>query len=276
MLLYGRLVLANITYQHFRLLWADSALTIKQKISVFSLVSSPLAVVLWLLTHFQQSAVRSDCRRHLDGYNLMPLLEGKAQRSEHEFMFHYCGSNLHAVRWHPPGSRFTHVKTDLVHHVQENTTSSPQVYNLLVKTDATPPPSRPPVRRLRLQGALLHSQLLPSGIRRMLRHWDLHVLWETRDAAGAAADLRPSARPLGVSPSELRHWAALRRDPGAERQSCAETPAGGGRCGKPADVGENSVETVAAALLRDFPVLRLQGGKGTYMKGSIGGRCEKY
>lgn len=42
--------------------------------------------------------------RHLDGYNLMPLLEGKAQRSEHEFMFHYCGSNLHAVRWHPPGS----------------------------------------------------------------------------------------------------------------------------------------------------------------------------
>ncbi|XP_075895874.1 arylsulfatase D-like isoform X2 [Nelusetta ayraudi] len=42
--------------------------------------------------------------RHLDGYNLMPLLEGKAQRSEHEFMFHYCGSNLHAVRWHPTGS----------------------------------------------------------------------------------------------------------------------------------------------------------------------------
>uniref|UniRef100_A0A3B4X4C8 Arylsulfatase D n=1 Tax=Seriola lalandi dorsalis TaxID=1841481 RepID=A0A3B4X4C8_SERLL len=42
--------------------------------------------------------------RHLDGYNLMPLLEGKVERSDHEFMFHYCGIYLNAVRWHPPGS----------------------------------------------------------------------------------------------------------------------------------------------------------------------------
>ncbi|KAM3861931.1 arylsulfatase H-like [Diretmus argenteus] len=42
--------------------------------------------------------------RLLDGYNLMPLLEGRAERSEHEFMFHYCGAYLNAVRWHPPGS----------------------------------------------------------------------------------------------------------------------------------------------------------------------------
>uniref|UniRef100_H3DGA5 Arylsulfatase H n=1 Tax=Tetraodon nigroviridis TaxID=99883 RepID=H3DGA5_TETNG len=42
--------------------------------------------------------------RHLDGHDLMPLLEGKVERSEHEFMFHYCGIYLHAVRWHPPGS----------------------------------------------------------------------------------------------------------------------------------------------------------------------------
>ncbi|XP_057709288.1 arylsulfatase D isoform X2 [Corythoichthys intestinalis] len=42
--------------------------------------------------------------RHLDGHNLMPLLEGKVYRSEHEFMFHYCGSHLHAARWHPPDS----------------------------------------------------------------------------------------------------------------------------------------------------------------------------
>nr|XP_057938176.1 arylsulfatase H [Doryrhamphus excisus] len=45
---------------------------------------------------------RSD--RLLDGHNLMPLLEGKVDRSEHEFMFHYCGSFLNAARWHPPGS----------------------------------------------------------------------------------------------------------------------------------------------------------------------------
>ncbi|KAM3607006.1 uncharacterized protein V6R79_000547 [Siganus canaliculatus] len=42
--------------------------------------------------------------RQLDGHNLMPLLEGKVERSEHEFMFHYCGVYLNAVRWHPPGS----------------------------------------------------------------------------------------------------------------------------------------------------------------------------
>ncbi|KAL6485323.1 hypothetical protein MHYP_G00073680 [Metynnis hypsauchen] len=42
--------------------------------------------------------------RVLDGHDLMPLLEGKTERSEHEFMFHYCGMYLNAVRWHPPGS----------------------------------------------------------------------------------------------------------------------------------------------------------------------------
>ena len=41
--------------------------------------------------------------RLLDGHDLMPLLEGRSQRSEHQFMFHYCGSFLHAVRWQPPG-----------------------------------------------------------------------------------------------------------------------------------------------------------------------------
>ncbi|XP_061698588.1 arylsulfatase D isoform X2 [Syngnathoides biaculeatus] len=42
--------------------------------------------------------------RPSDGHNLMPLLEGKVDRSEHEFMFHYCGSHLHAARWHPADS----------------------------------------------------------------------------------------------------------------------------------------------------------------------------
>ncbi|KAJ8255505.1 hypothetical protein COCON_G00193690 [Conger conger] len=42
--------------------------------------------------------------RVLDGHDLMPLMEGRVQRSEHEFMFHYCGAHLNAVRWHPPDS----------------------------------------------------------------------------------------------------------------------------------------------------------------------------
>ncbi|KFO79920.1 Arylsulfatase D, partial [Cuculus canorus] len=42
--------------------------------------------------------------RVIDGRNLMPLLQGKSQKSEHEFLFHYCGSYLHAVRWHQKDS----------------------------------------------------------------------------------------------------------------------------------------------------------------------------
>ncbi|XP_016075267.1 PREDICTED: arylsulfatase H isoform X1 [Miniopterus natalensis] len=38
--------------------------------------------------------------RVIDGKNLMPLLEGRVRHSDHEFLFHYCGVYLHAVRWH--------------------------------------------------------------------------------------------------------------------------------------------------------------------------------
>uniref|UniRef100_A0A8C6EZT4 Steryl-sulfatase n=1 Tax=Marmota marmota marmota TaxID=9994 RepID=A0A8C6EZT4_MARMA len=42
--------------------------------------------------------------RVIDGRDLMPLLQGKTRRSEHEFLFHYCNAYLNAVRWHPPNS----------------------------------------------------------------------------------------------------------------------------------------------------------------------------
>ncbi|XP_068928949.1 arylsulfatase L [Petaurus breviceps papuanus] len=42
--------------------------------------------------------------RVIDGRDLMPLLQGEAHQSDHEFMFHYCESYLHAVRWHPKDS----------------------------------------------------------------------------------------------------------------------------------------------------------------------------
>lgn len=45
--------------------------------------------------------------RVIDGRNLMPLLQGEVQRSAHEFLFHYCGAFLHAVRWHPKDSEYT-------------------------------------------------------------------------------------------------------------------------------------------------------------------------
>ncbi|XP_055964625.1 arylsulfatase F-like [Sorex fumeus] len=39
--------------------------------------------------------------RQIDGRDLMPLLLGQQQHSEHEFLFHYCEVYLHAVRWRP-------------------------------------------------------------------------------------------------------------------------------------------------------------------------------
>uniref|UniRef100_W5LHU7 Steroid sulfatase n=1 Tax=Astyanax mexicanus TaxID=7994 RepID=W5LHU7_ASTMX len=42
--------------------------------------------------------------RQIDGRDLMPLLQGRVERSEHEFLFHYCNAHLNAVRWHPKNS----------------------------------------------------------------------------------------------------------------------------------------------------------------------------
>ncbi|XP_072812115.1 steryl-sulfatase isoform X5 [Vicugna pacos] len=39
--------------------------------------------------------------RIIDGRDLMPLLRGESQHSDHEFLFHYCNFYLNAVRWHP-------------------------------------------------------------------------------------------------------------------------------------------------------------------------------
>nr|XP_030693172.1 steryl-sulfatase isoform X1 [Globicephala melas] len=42
--------------------------------------------------------------RIIDGRDLMPLLQGRSHRSDHEFLFHYCNFYLNAVRWHPQNS----------------------------------------------------------------------------------------------------------------------------------------------------------------------------
>ncbi|XP_008323494.1 steryl-sulfatase isoform X2 [Cynoglossus semilaevis] len=39
--------------------------------------------------------------REIDGCDLMDLLQGKIERSNHEFLFHYCNMYLNAVRWRP-------------------------------------------------------------------------------------------------------------------------------------------------------------------------------
>lgn len=45
--------------------------------------------------------------RIIDGRDLMPLLQGKTQHSDHEFLFHYCNFYLNAVRWRPRNSTST-------------------------------------------------------------------------------------------------------------------------------------------------------------------------
>ncbi|XP_066475278.1 arylsulfatase H-like [Tiliqua scincoides] len=50
------------------------------------------------VAHLAGASVPQD--RVIDGKNLLALLQGAVQHSEHEFMFHYCGTYLHAVRWY--------------------------------------------------------------------------------------------------------------------------------------------------------------------------------
>ncbi|WAR19592.1 STS-like protein [Mya arenaria] len=60
--------------------------------------------VVPLISHVTGVALPTD--RKYDGKNMMPLLTGEITQSPHEFMFHYCGNKLHAVRYRPgSGSR---------------------------------------------------------------------------------------------------------------------------------------------------------------------------
>ena len=42
--------------------------------------------------------------RVIDGKDLLPLLTNQTQQSSHEFIFHYCANQVHAVRYHPKNS----------------------------------------------------------------------------------------------------------------------------------------------------------------------------
>ena len=42
--------------------------------------------------------------RIVDGRDLLPLLTRKSKVSSHDFIFHYCGNQIHAVRFHPRNS----------------------------------------------------------------------------------------------------------------------------------------------------------------------------
>ncbi|XP_073472490.1 arylsulfatase D-like isoform X1 [Aquarana catesbeiana] len=57
------------------------------------------------LVHLGGAELPTD--RIIDGRDIFPLLLKKVNHSEHEFLFHYCGNHLHAVRWYQKESSTT-------------------------------------------------------------------------------------------------------------------------------------------------------------------------
>lgn len=55
-------------------------------------------------TVVQLSGAELPTDRHIDGHDLMDLLQSRAETSKHEFLFHYCNAFLNAVRWKPANS----------------------------------------------------------------------------------------------------------------------------------------------------------------------------
>ncbi|XP_028415082.1 arylsulfatase E-like [Dendronephthya gigantea] len=57
------------------------------------------------MTKLAGSSVPED--RLIDGKDIFPLLKQEESVSPHEFMFHYCGSSIHAVRYRPRDGNIT-------------------------------------------------------------------------------------------------------------------------------------------------------------------------
>ena len=52
--------------------------------------------------------------RVIDGRDMLPLLLGTAQHSDHEFLLHYCENFLHAVRWHQRDGEFSGTRSHVL------------------------------------------------------------------------------------------------------------------------------------------------------------------
>ena len=57
------------------------------------------------MTNLAGGSVPND--RIIDSKNILPLLKQEESVSPHEFMFHYCGSSIHAVRYRPRAGNTT-------------------------------------------------------------------------------------------------------------------------------------------------------------------------
>ncbi|XP_053313345.1 arylsulfatase D-like [Spea bombifrons] len=69
-----------------------------------TVIDEPTSLMDIYPTLVQLSGGKLPKDRIIDGWSLVPLLKKETSRSEHEFLFHYCGKHLHAVRWHQKDS----------------------------------------------------------------------------------------------------------------------------------------------------------------------------
>lgn len=175
--------------------------------------------------------------RILDGHDLLPLLEGKTKRSQHEFMFHYCGVHLNAVRWHPPGSEYTHSCTHT--HIHTYIKGLMFLRGFFCNF----------FRRLSFQSALLHCEL-QQHTNVLVPRWHPHT---PRPATCLRCDLWP----LGGSALDGGDRGTSRRGAAAGSRCRAGTPADTDAPWEPAVVAERAVETMVTAMLRHFPLLLL-------------------
>ena len=71
-----------------------------------SVVAMPTSNMDVMPTVAELSGAPLPSDRIIDGRSMMPLLSGKTRDATHEMLFHYCGEDIHAARYAPPGSEY--------------------------------------------------------------------------------------------------------------------------------------------------------------------------
>ena len=70
-------------------------------------INEPTSTMDIFTTMVELSGASIPTDRAIDGKNIFPLLTKKESISPHEFMFHYCGTAIHAVRYRPRSGEVT-------------------------------------------------------------------------------------------------------------------------------------------------------------------------
>lgn len=135
--------------------------------------------------------------RKIDGHDLMDLLEGRVEMSNHEFLFHYCGSYLNAVRWRPQNSKSVHLPSRIQRSLAVYTVHARYMCCVFY------------FRQLHLESLLLHPELLPRERNGVLPHARLLLRAVIRDLPRPPAALRSVEGPVGDHAADSWHRTGL-------------------------------------------------------------------